>query len=234
MKMILKITGLFIGILLLSGVVWGFLAHEPLPSGATGSEADALAQKMLDALDHEKYADTRFLHWSYRAGANEYEWDRAKGVCLVKWDDNEVHLDLTNASASEVKVNGLSVTATEQMELVQDAVKMFNNDSFWLVAPYKVFDVGTQRSIVALEDGAKGLMVTYTSGGSTPGDSYLWLLEDNGRPYAFKMWVKIIPVGGVRASWSDWVTTSSGAQLPKSHKIGPITLSMGDVKGFNP
>ena len=110
---------------------------------------------------------------------------------------------------------------------------MFNNDSFWLVAPYKIFDEGTERSLVSLEDGSQALLVTYTSGGSTPGDSYLWLLNENEIPYAYKMWVKIIPVGGVEASWDHWTKMESGAYLPKSHKMGPITLSMGDVRGFN-
>ena len=102
-----------------------------------------------------------------------------------------------------------------------------------MVAPYKVFDKGTKRSIVITEDGSEALLVTYTSGGDTPGDSYLWLLNDNGFPYSFKMWVKVLPIGGLQADWDDWLVSKSGAFLPKSHKIGPITLSMGDVRAYN-
>ena len=134
----------------------------------------------------------------------------------------------------KVQVDGASVPASEKDDLIQKAVKMFNNDSFWLVAPYKVFDQGTKRSVVNLENGDKALLVTYTSGGSTPGDSYLWLLDENGLPYAFKMWVKIIPVGGIEASWDNWTKMESGAYLPQSHKLGPLTLSMGNIRGFNP
>ena len=116
--------------------------------------------------------------------------------------------------------------------MIDKALKNFNNDSFWLVAPYKVFDQGTQRAIVELKNGTNGLLVTYNSGGTTPGDSYLWILNENGFPSAYKMWVSIIPIGGLEASWDDWLVTQSGAFLPKSHKLGPLTLSMGDVKGY--
>jgi hypothetical protein len=44
----------------------------------------------------------------------------------------------------------------------------FNNDSFWLIAPFKLRDAGTTRSIVMQDNQA--LMITYASG-STPGDS---------------------------------------------------------------
>ena len=76
-------------------------------------------------------------------------------------------------------------------------------------------------------------MVTYTRGGSTPGDSYLWKLQPNGFPESFKMWVQIIPIGGLEATWDDWQLVESGAFLPKSHQLGPLTIDMGAVKGYN-
>jgi hypothetical protein len=84
-----------------------------------------------------------------------------------------------------------------------------------------------------LKDGTQALLVTYTSGGDTPGDSYLWKLQPNGFPISFKMWVSIIPIGGIEASWDEWQVTESGAFLPARHSIGPITLDMGDVRGYN-
>ena len=78
-------------------------------------------------------------------------------------------------------------------EIIQTAQHFFNNDSFWLVAPYKVFEQGVERRIVDY-DGKKPLLVTYTSGGSTPGDSYLWILDENGFPTSYKMWVSLIPL----------------------------------------
>ena len=115
--------------------------------------------------------------------------------------------------------------------LIEKAITYFNNDSFWLVAPYKVFDAGVERRLVKTQNNKDALLVTYTTGGSTPGDSYLWLLDDNGKPTAFKMWTSILPIQGLEASWSDWTITESGAQLPSFHKLLILGLEIDDVKG---
>ncbi|MEO1012431.1 MAG: hypothetical protein AAFX53_14080, partial [Bacteroidota bacterium] len=233
MKKLLKIGGVLLGLLLLGLLVFLWARHEPLPEGKTGPEADALAQKMLKALNFEAYRQTRYLEWSYRNGKNQYLWDKDLGHVTVRWDDIRVDLNLNDPAKSSVTKNGKQMDQAQKEKEVSAALKNFNNDSFWLVAPFKVFDSGTTRSIVSLGNGEKGLLVTYASGGTTPGDSYLWLLNEDGFPNAYKMWVNIIPIGGVMASWDDWMVVDSGAFLPKSHQLGPLTLNMGDVKGYN-
>ena len=68
----------------------------------------------------------------------------------------------------------------------------------------KAFDPGTSRALLKLPNGNDGLLVHYNSGGVTPGDTYLWHLDENGLPVAWQMWVGIIPVGGMQFSWEDW------------------------------
>lgn len=233
MKRFLKIAGSLIGVLVFVLLVFLWIQHEPLPETQPSVEADALARKMLKALNHDAYKNTRYLEWSYRGGKNQYKWDKQLGTVEVRLAAVFIDLNLKDPAASKVTIDGKKALKDDKEELIEEALKNFNNDSFWLVAPYKVFDTGTQRSLVDLEDGTKGLLVTYNSGGTTPGDSYLWVLNDNGFPDAYKMWVKIIPVGGLKASWDDWIIAESGAYLPKSHKLGPINLSMGNVKGYD-
>src|SRR5690606_137362 len=134
---------------------------------------------------------------------------------------------------SSVIKDNKAVMGTAREKLIKKARSFFYNDSFWLVAPFKVFDPGTERSIVSLKDGKQGLLVTYTSGGDTPGDSYLWTLQPNGFPVSFRMWVSIIPIGGIEVGWDAWQVTESGAFLPGKHRIGPITLDIGNVRGYN-
>ncbi len=233
-RKLLKILGV---LLLLAIIAFGTIYaiyNEKLPKGQAGPEADALAQKMLATLNYEQYQNTRFLEWSYQRGKNKYKWDKKNGAVIVNWDDYEVKVDLIAPESSLAYKNGQRLNENDSDAIVGKAIDFFNNDSFWLVAPYKVFDKGTKRSIVTLEDGSDGLLVTYTSGGSTPGDSYLWILQPSGFPKSFKMWVRIIPIGGLEATWDDWLVTQSGAFLPKSHEFGPLTLSLGDVEGYNP
>ncbi|MGB5818024.1 MAG: hypothetical protein WBG90_00970 [Saonia sp.] len=207
--------------------------NEPLPKTEESFEADMLANKMLKALDHEAYKNTRYLEWSFRNGAHEYVWDKKLGLVDVKWDNYSVALHLNNTAKSRVYKNGREMKDDSKSKLLKKAISLFNNDSFWLVAPFKVFDKGTKRSIVTLEDGSRGLLVNYTSGGTTPGDAYLWKLGEDSLPKSYQMWVKIIPIGGIEATWNNWQRMESGVFLPKTHELGPITLDMGNIKGYN-
>jgi hypothetical protein len=207
--------------------------NQPLPTGKPGLEADALATKMLKAVNYNAYKNTRYLEWTYRKGAHKYVWDKHKGSVKVTWKNYIIDLTLGNHTRSIAFKDGKQLKGNEKDELVNKAIAFFNNDSFWLVAPYKVFDKGVKRSLVILDDDTEALLVTFQSGGSTPGDSYLWKLQPNGFPQNFQMWVKILPIGGLKASWDDWQVMESGAFLPKSHTIGPITLDMGEVRGYN-
>lgn len=237
MKKFFRILLKIAGVLLLLGIIaFGILYavyNEPLPNGINPPQADALAQKMLTAINNEQYQKTRFLEWSYVGGRHQYKWDKENGKVTVSWDDFKVQLNLNAPEKSMVFKNGAELIGGERAELIETALSYFNNDSFWLIAPFKVFDEGTTRSLVTMEDGSNGLLVTYSEGGSTPGDSYLWKLNENGFPISYQMWVKIIPIGGLEASWDDWKVMETGLFLPTSHKLGPITLSMGKVKAYN-
>ena len=233
-KKILKIaTGVIVFITLPSLLFFGFVYfkyNEDLPYGIQGKEADALANKMLDALNYDAFKETNTLEWTFKR-RRHYKWEKAKNTCYVYWKEYKVNLNLKNASENKAYVHSFKVDGDLAEELIEKATKYFNNDSFWLVAPYKVFDKGTQRRLVTLENNKKALLVTYNSGGLTPGDSYLWLLNDSGKPKSFKMWTSILPIDGLEATWTDWTTTESGAQLPSFHKLLIIGLEITDIKG---
>ena len=72
--------------------------------------------------------------------------------------------------------------------------------------------------------------MTYASGGVTPGDSYLWFLDNSGIPLKYKLWVKILPVGGVEATWEEWTKTKTGVSIATEHKLGSITIVINDLK----
>ncbi len=233
-KKALKITaGIVIFLTLPSLLFFGAIYlkyHEDLPTGIQGEQADALANKMLNALDSETFEATNYLEWTFKR-RHHYKWKKSDSTCNVYWKEFKVDLDLNDYSKSKAYVHSFKVDGEQAKELTQTAVKYFNNDSFWLVAPYKVFDKGTERRLVTLENDEQALLVTYTSGGSTPGDSFLWLLDNTGKPKSFKMWTSIVPIQGLEASWNDWITTESGAQLPTFHKLLFMGLELQDVKG---
>lgn len=234
-KRLLKIIGgVVIFFTLPTLLFFGFMYlkyNEDLPTGTKGPKADQLAKQMLKALDYEAYKKTDYLEWTFK-GNHHYKWHKSKKLCEVRWNHFRVELDLDNSSNSKIYVAEQEYNGVEKQDYINKAIQFFNNDSFWLVAPYKVFDDGTERSVIQTEGNKEALLVTYTSGGKTPGDSYLWNLDENYKPVSYKMWVDIIPIDGIEATWEGWITTQSGAQLPTFHKILVFGLEINGIKGL--
>ena len=230
LKKILKIViGLVIFFTLPTLLFFGFLYfkyNEPLPDGQKGIKADQLATRMLNILDYDAYKATDYLEWTFK-GRNKYKWYKTNNRCEVYWSSFKVDLDLNNIENSKVFIANQIYNGIEKQDYIDKAESYFNNDSFWLVAPYKVFDNGVERKIVKTEDGESALLVTYNSGGTTPGDSFLWHFDASGKPVSFQMWVEILPIEGLKATWDNWITTESGAQLPTTHKLLFLSLDMG-------
>lgn len=227
MKKALRIIGfVFLGFIVALGVLY-LVLNESLPEGQQGPEADAMAQRMLTALNKPAWDSTETISWTF-AGSHHYEWDKAENVVRVLWDEHAVILNPKDGSG--VVENGERYTYSEVEGLIQTAEDYFNNDSFWLYAPFKVFDPGTERSIVTFKDGQKGLKVTYTTGGTTPGDSYVWLLDENNRPISVKMWVSILPIGGLTFSWENYVRVGEGAWVAKDHMaLGGVNIAIENI-----
>lgn len=224
MKKTLKIIGLLITVAIVAVGIYYIANNEALPKGVQGKEAEELAEKMMSAINKRAFDSTEILEWSFR-GKHHYVWKKQQGLVDVSWDSISVTVNL----------NDYSKSIGTSSELIETAINFFNNDSFWLIAPYKVFDDGVERSIVKVNN-KDALLIKYTSGGTTPGDSYLWILDENYMPVSFKMWTQIIPIGGVSATWNDFITADSGIKLPTSHTLSlfGMKIDMGEVKAYNP
>lgn len=222
MKILKWLLGI-LGVLAIIGLIAFLIMNESLPKGKKGPAADALANKVLKAINKEAWDQTGIIQWTFPK-EHHFVWDKNRHLTEVKWDNHRALVDLQKVTG-KAYTDGKEVTGAAGETLVKEAWEYWCNDSFWLNAPAKVFDGGTERSIVKLEDGRDGLLIAYKGGGVTPGDSYLWTLDENGLPESYKMWVSIIPMGGVSATWSDWKTLSTGAKISTHH-----ALSIQDIK----
>lgn len=213
----LKWVGL--GILVTLGIVAAtlFFMSEKEPMGNSGQAADELAQKMMEAVNAEAWDSLRFISWKARTGF-EYIWDKETNQVQCALGAYKVVLH-TQTQKGAVWKNGTPINGEEAKSQIDKAWFLFCNDSFWLNPIVKAFDPGTQRSIVTLNDGRKGLKVKYKSGGVTPGDAYVWVLDESNLPVACKMWVKILPIGGLEFSWENWVKVDGGATLATDHTV---------------
>lgn len=229
MKKTFRIVSIVFLSLILLLFIGYLLMNEKLPEGEATPEANVMAEKMTEALNIAAWNETKYVSWTFR-GTHHYEWDREARVVKVKWDDHEVMLS-PDTQSGVVANSQTDYSPAQFEELVNTALEFFNNDSFWLYAPFKVFDPGVQRSIVTFKDGTKGLKVTYTSGGSTPGDSYVWILGDDYKPVAVKMWAAILPLGGMEFTWSNYKTLTSGAMVAQDHQfMGAMNIEVTNIK----
>lgn len=217
-----------IGILLVGFLALKVMFNEEIPQGKTGEQANELALKMLEAIHHQEYLATQEIQWKFR-GVNRYQWKLQQDVVEVYWKDYHVTLYTTTPEKSLAFKDGQELKGKNKEDAIAYATSNFNNDSFWLIAPFKIFDEGTKRQLIE-EEGTQKLLVTYTSGGSTPGDSYLWEIDENYRPIGMKMWVRILPFKGVEAKWKDWQITDAGFLLPSKRTFFGFSIPISEVK----
>lgn len=229
MKKFLKIVGIIILVLLVLGVGSCLVLSEKLPEGVEGPEAEALTDKMFDAIEKDAWDSTKIVTWNF-FGVHDYVWNKETTDLMVNWGDTKVIMNLDEYDG-RVLVKGEELSGDKKRKAIDKAFAFFCNDSFWLNAPAKARDEGTSRSIVELKDGGKGLLVDYSQGGVTPGDSYLWILDENGLPTGYKMWVQIIPIKGVYASWENWISLDTGAKIATGHDMQIMKSEMKNVKG---
>lgn len=199
-----------------------FGLNEERPTGEPGEDAEQLATRLELAVNKEAWDRTGAIQFTF--SGHEHLWDRTRNVSRVKWDEIEVLLLLDRPGQGVALENGQLATGERAKELLDEAYAIFCNDTFWLNPLVKFRDDGVRLSAVEIEDGKKALLVEYTQGGVTPGDAYLWTIGDDDLPVRWNMWVSILPIGGISASWKGWIELDTGAKISTFHELGPLEI----------
>jgi hypothetical protein len=219
---------LILGIVAVAVAIYSM--NDPRPEGSPGQEADALARSMETAVNAEAWSRTGAVRWSFFE-QHHYVWDRERGLVEIKWGQSRA-LFRTDDQTGRVWSDGEEQSPEDAKEALKAAHAYWINDSFWLNPVVKFFDSGVERSLVKLDDGRDALLVSYTSGGVTPGDAYLWIPGEGGLPAAWRMWVQIIPVGGIEVTWEGWQDLSTGAKVATEHEgWGRLMTFITNVEG---
>jgi hypothetical protein len=211
-------------------VVVGYSLNDPRPEGQAGPDADLLARSMQAAVQKDAWDRTGAVRWSFFE-QHHYVWDREHDLVELQWGDSRA-LFRTADQTGRVWSGGAEQTEADAEEALRAAYAYWINDSFWLNPVVKFFDPGVERSLVKLDDGRDALLISYTSGGVTPGDAYLWIPGPDGMPASWRMWVQIIPIGGIETTWDGWVELSTGAKVSTQHEgWGRMMTFITNVEG---
>ena len=191
-----------------------------IPAGQPGEAAEALAQKIQEKNGLLEFQTTGALSFTFM-GKDEIFWDRGRNLVEVSWkgmvNHYKVQFSTENHSHALVFKNEkfLSSSHKELKKLVTEAYGKFVNDTFWLNPAFHFYSQGTHRELVQ----GNQLKVFYESGGVTPGDTYVYTVDDEGLITYINMWVSIIPIKGIGVIVSDHVTTKLGFTVAQSNQF---------------
>ena len=197
-----------------------------LPTGKeTGG--DELARKVMKATGVSNWDTTGVVAFTF--ANRKHLWDKKRELVWIRWGDIEV-MESLKTKQGKVWKNGKLLSGKKQNKYLNKAWKAWINDSFWFYPFFKFFDEGTTRKVVKREGETDALLISYSKGGVTPGDSYLWILDEEGLPVAWQLWVKIIPVKGFRVSWESWQELPVGIKVSTLHKSKLMSIRISDVR----
>ena len=197
-----------------------------LPVGQPGEAAEKLAQKMIKAADYDKWQNTAAVTFVFR-GDDRVFWDKKRKLIEVQFKKNTVQF--SEITGKSLCLEGERRLLDECGELTQAAVKRFYNHTFWLNPVFHIQSPGTERALVENDK----LLVSFKSGGSTPGDAYLFTADEEGKVADMRMWVSILTIKGMRAVFSDYRTTETGVRIAHHHKLsGIVSVDLSEVKMF--
>lgn len=230
-KILLAIFGGLLSLVLTVGAGVYLLNRHPLPASTSGAAAEALADRIETTIGCAAWKELPAV--AFRLGGREHLWDKARGLAQVRFGGRDVRLVL-NDKRGRAFVDGREIVdAAERQALVERAYAWWANDSFWMNPLCKLHDDGTERALATI-DGRPALSIHYRSGGVTPGDRYLWIVDENGRPIAWRLYVRVLPIPGVELSWEGW-TTVGGVQLSTVHRdrFGLPVVQIRDLRAGN-
>ncbi len=153
-----------------------------------------------------------------------HAWDRYTGDYRLRGVDKAgapyaVYFNV-NTKAGRAFVNGVAVEGAERDKRLESAYERFINDTYWLLAPWKIFDPGVHLAF----DGEKPcpgggmcdvLRLSFENVGLTPRDVYwIWVARDGSRMIQWQYVLGGASEPPTTARWEDW------------RKLGGVLLSL--------
>ncbi len=186
------------------------------------AKADAVGKEFLAALGGETAWDkARQLKFDFvveREGKTvarfSHAWDRYTGDYRVSGTDKAgapfIVFFNVNTKQGKALVNGTPVEGEEKEKLLKTAYGRFINDTYWLLAPWKIFDPGVTLAYEG-EKPCPGsrtcdvLKLSFDNVGLTPKDIYwLWITRDGRQMVQWQYVLNGAQEEPTTAVWKNW------------------------------
>lgn len=213
--------------LCLSAMAFLLSCAEPVKEEAPVNKEQELVKVIEEATGQDAWRAANWITWSF-AGVREYVWKQKEQLIQMRFDTILVQFEYDSLERSRVYHNGVLKQDSAAKALVKTAWSAFNNDSFWLNAPGMLNAPGTELTRKDTLQ-VRRLQVNYTSGGSTPGDKYIWHIDSTGLPIYYEMRLKASNYQPIPASWEDWKDVGNGAMVSTKHIINGRELPILNV-----
>ena len=179
-------------------------------------KAIELARATLAAMGGEEaWNNTRYVSWKFMGG-RLHVWDKWSGNHRMEQQtrDGDTLVSLFNINTGNARIyrNGVEITDPEELANQQNrAFRSWNNDTYWLLMPYKMLDPGVTLSYLGERDMQDGRMadvvqMTFEDVGDTPDNKYeVFVARDSGLVEQWTHWSNAADAEpSFTLPWADW------------------------------
>ncbi|MBK6993735.1 MAG: hypothetical protein IPH31_01955 [Lewinellaceae bacterium] len=147
------------------------------------AKAIAIADEVMQAMGGRKaWDDTGFLSWNF-FDRRKLLWDKKTGICQIVWNTRPLSVIVNlNNGTGRVSIGGVEQTHPDSLSKYLDmGKKVWINDSYWLVMPFKMKDSGVTLKYLGefnteAGEAADLIQMTFSGVGVTPDNKYhVWV-----------------------------------------------------------
>ena len=207
-------------------------ANDSPLAAANDPRAEQVGHAMIDAMggqagwDHARYFrfDFTVVRDGKKVASFSHYWDRYTGRYRVEGEDPggvpwKAYFNV-NTREGDYWVNGAKTEGDARAKGLERAYGRFINDTYWLLAPWKIFDPGVSLEYVGEAQGVSGnpcdeIKLSFGNVGLTPKDLY-WMDIDRATHHLDR-WKFVLNGGNdppTQVAWKEW------------KRIGGIDLSL--------
>ena len=158
-------------------------ASNPAAEGfnleGSDSLAVAIADRVMDAMGgRAKWDSVQTIKWTF-FGRRDHIWDKLekRSEINIPSDSTQIKINLETKEGQLIKAGVIESNPDSIQKYVEAGYRMWINDSYWLVMPFKLKDSGVTLKYVGQDttltgESANVLELTFSDVGVTPENKY--------------------------------------------------------------